>query len=251
MRRIYIGNNLFKTKNILSIKGETYHYLKNVLRLKQKNVFLGFDGSGKEYKVEISEIKKGEILGKILEEKEIYYPETDFNLNLFQCIPKGEKFEFIIKETTQLGVKRIVPVISKRVIVKITYKRIENKIDRWKKIAEESSKVSGRTFVPEISRPVKFKDCIKEDKDLGIIFWEGERKLTVKDFIKNLNRDSLKNKKINVFIGPEGGFDEEEIEIAKSYNYYILSLGKRILKVETASIISIGILIYELENLQK
>ncbi|MCM8818469.1 MAG: 16S rRNA (uracil(1498)-N(3))-methyltransferase [Candidatus Omnitrophica bacterium] len=251
MRRVYIGTDAYKSENIFFIKGETYHYLKNVLRLKIGNVFIGFDGSGKEYEIEIMEIKKGVIIGKIKVEIQVYFPETEFNLNLFQCIPKSEKFEFIIRETTQLGIKRIVPVLSKRVIVKIQKERIENKINRWEKIAKESAKVSGRTFIPEISKPAKFEDCIKEPKDYGIIFWEGERKNTIKDFFRNLNGDSIKNKKINVFIGPEGGFDKEEIEIAKNYNYFVASLGKRILKVETASVISIGILIYELENLYK
>ncbi|MCM8804186.1 MAG: 16S rRNA (uracil(1498)-N(3))-methyltransferase [Candidatus Omnitrophica bacterium] len=249
MRRVYLGNDCLKLKDRFYIKGETFHYLKNVLRMKEGDVFIGFDGSGKEYKINIENIKRTEILAGILEEKEVYNPELPFNIQLFQCIPKGEKFDFIIRETTQLGVKKIVPVISKRVIVKISEDKIENKIKRWKKIAEESSKVSGRVFVPEISKPLRFEDCIKEKKDFGILFWEGEREMNIKKIIKYLNREKIYNKKINVFIGPEGGFDEKEIELAKESGYFTTSLGKRILKVETASIISIAILIYELENI--
>jgi 16S rRNA (uracil1498-N3)-methyltransferase len=249
MKRIYIGMDLFKKENIFYIKGETYHYLKNVLRLREKDIFIGFDGSGREYKIEILKIGKKEIVGKIMEKKEVYSTELPFNLQLFQCIPKGEKFDFIIRETTQLGVKKIVPVISKRVIVKLNRENIEKKLKRWMKIAEESAKSSGRTFVPEIIKPVKFEECIKEDKNYGIIFWEGERNFTIKDLIQKLRGQTINEKKINVFIGPEGGFDEEEIGIAKKLNYYSVSLGKRILKVETASIVAISILIYELENL--
>lgn len=248
MRRIYIGTETYRSKDFFIIKGETYHYIRNVLRLKIKDVFLGFDGSGKEYKIEITEIKKGEILGRIEEELQVFSPETEFNINLFQSIPKGEKFDFIIREATQLGVKRIVPVLSKRTVVRIKEERVKNKINRWKRIASEASKISGRTFIPEISEIAKFKDCIKEEKDYGIIFWEGERKNTIKEFLKILNRENIKGKKINVFIGPEGGFDEDEIKLAKENNYFISSLGKRILKVETAAIVSIAVLIYELEN---
>jgi len=249
MRRIYIGNDCLKVREKLIFKGEVYHYVKNVLRFRKGDRFIGFDGSGKEYEIEIFKINKNELWGKIIEEKEVYNPELSFNLQLFQCIPKGEKFDFIVREVTQLGVKRIVPVISKRTIVKIPDGKRENKIKRWIKIAEESAKVSGRTFVPEIVFPVKFEECIKEEKDFGIIFWEGERDFTLKDFIQKLKGENIKNKKINVFIGPEGGFDEEEIEFAKKNNFFILSLGKRILKVETASVVSIAILIYEFENL--
>ena len=248
MRRIYLGTDIFRKEDFFYIKGETYHYLKNVLRLKRKDIFVGFDGSGKEYFIEISEIGKGLIIGKILEEKEVYSTELPFDLQLFQCIPKGEKFDFIIRETTQLGIKKIIPVISKRVIVKISREKIETKLRRWQKIAEDSAKLSRRTLIPEIRKPVRFEECIKEDKDFGIIFWEGERDFTLKNFVDKLKGENIKNKKINVFVGPEGGFDEEEIKLAKNYGYYSISLGKRILKVETASIVAISILIYELEN---
>jgi 16S rRNA (uracil1498-N3)-methyltransferase len=249
MRRVYLGTDCIKIKDNFLIKNYTLHYLKNVLRFKNGERFIGFDGSGKEYEIEILKIKKNEIWGKIVEEKVVYNPELPFNLQLFQCIPKGEKFDFIIREVTQLGVKRIFPVISKRTIVKIPKEKEENKVKRWIKIAEESSKISGRTFVSEIGKPVEFEKCINEEKDIGIIFWEGEREFTIKDFIRKIEDKEIKGKKINVFIGPEGGFDEEEIGLAKENNFFILSLGKRILKVETASIVSIAILIYELENL--
>lgn len=251
MRRIYLGNDCFRLKDRFLIREETFHYLKNVLRFNERDVFIGFDGSGKEYKIEIEKIGRKEILAKILEEKVIYSSELDFTLQLFQCIPKGDKLDFIIREVTQLGVKRIVPVISKRTSVKIPRERIENKIKRWNKIAEEASKVSGRVFVPEISELSNFEKSIREEKDIGIIFWEGERNRTIKDIIKGIDKDKIINKKINVFIGPEGGFDEDEIKLAIENNYIPTSLGKRILKVETASVISIGILIYELENLSK
>ncbi|MFN4228051.1 MAG: RsmE family RNA methyltransferase, partial [Candidatus Ratteibacteria bacterium] len=148
MRRIYLGNDCFRLKDRFLIRKETFHYLKNVLRFNERDFFIGFDGSGKEYKIEIEKIEKKEILAKILEERVIYSSELGFTLQLFQCIPKGDKLDFIIREVTQLGVKRIVPVISKRTSVKIPRERIENKIKRWNKIAEEASKISGRVFVP-------------------------------------------------------------------------------------------------------
>ncbi|MCM8767805.1 MAG: 16S rRNA (uracil(1498)-N(3))-methyltransferase [Candidatus Omnitrophica bacterium] len=251
MRRIYFGNDCFRLKDRFYIRGETFHYLKNVLRFKKGIVFIGFDGTGKEFTVEIEKIDKKEILGKILEERGIYSSELNFNLQLFQCIPKGDKFDFIIREVTQLGVKKIVPVISKRTIARIPEEKIENKIKRWNRIAEEASKISKRTFVPEISEILNFEESIKEEKDIGIIFWEGEKERSIKDVIKHLSKDKIIDKRINVFIGPEGGFDQDEIKLAIENHYLPTSLGKRILKVETASLLSIGILIYELENLCK
>ncbi|MCM8785377.1 MAG: 16S rRNA (uracil(1498)-N(3))-methyltransferase [Candidatus Omnitrophica bacterium] len=251
MRRVYLGNDCLNLKDRFYIKGETFHYLKNVLRMKEGDIFIGFDGSGMEYMIEIEKIENKEILAKILEEKEIYSCELNFDIQLFQCIPKGDRFDFIIREVTQFGVKRIVPVISKRTIVKISEEKIEKKIKRWNKIAQEASKISRRTFIPEISNLSDFEKCIKEEKDIGIIFWEGEKERTIKDVIKEIDKEKSIIKKINVFIGPEGGFDEDEIKLAIENGYITTSLGKRILKVETASVISMGILIYELENLYK
>lgn len=249
MKRIYLGTEWIKKRQNCLIKGDTFHYLKNVLRFKEGDIFKGFDGTGKEYEIKIKKIKKERIEGEIINEVVLFSTEPKFSLCLFQCIPKGNKMDFIIREITQLGVKKIVPVISKRTVVKVYQERIENKIKRWEKIAGEAAKISGRSLIPEIDFPVNFEDAIKEKKDYGIVFWEGETEFSIKDFIKDLKKEKVIGSRFNVFIGPEGGFDEDEIKIAKDFGFNIVSLGRRILKVETASVVAVAILMYEFENL--
>ncbi len=246
MKRIFLNRDecLFD-KDKAEIKGGTYHYLKDVLRVKQDDVFVGFDGSGKEYLIEISRVDKKNIKGKIIKVEEKFDIEIPYDVCLFQCLPKGKKMEQILECVTQLGVKKIWPVISKRVISNV---KKEKKIERWKKITEQASKVSGRTIIPEIGDFLKYEDAIKIKKDIGIIFWEGERKI-LREVIKEKNiTKKIEDKKIHIFIGPEGGFDEEEILLAKKNNFLISSLGKRILKVEIASIVATALIVYELEQ---
>ncbi|HRR95450.1 MAG TPA: RsmE family RNA methyltransferase, partial [Candidatus Ratteibacteria bacterium] len=134
MKRIYLNRNdwLIEKDNV-KIRGETYHYLKNVLRMKPNDIFAGFDGSGKEYLIEVSKMVKGIIYGKIIKAEKKFDIETPFDICLFQAVPKGKKMEQIVEGTAQLGVKKIYPVISKRVIVNIEdKKKKEKKIKRWK-----------------------------------------------------------------------------------------------------------------------
>ena len=252
MKRIYLNRNdwLIEKDNV-KIRGETYHYLKNVLRMKPNDIFAGFDGSGKEYLIEVSKMVKGIIYGKIIKAEKKFDIETPFDICLFQAVPKGKKMEQIVEGTAQLGVKKIYPVISKRVIVNIEdKKKKEKKIERWKKVCQQASKVSGRVIVPDVVSFMNFNDAIKIQKDIGIVFWEGESRI-LRDIIVEEKIKITENKKIHIFIGPEGGFDEEEISLAKENNFLISSLGKRILKVEIASIVATAIVIYEFEQILK
>lgn len=247
MRRVYIRNECVIERKKLRIKGETKHYLVNVLRLKEGDEIIGFDGSGVEYKLKLVEIGKHEIEALIMEKGKVYSVETPFEVILFQSLPKGKKMDFIVRETTQLGVKKIIPVISKRVVPFLDTEKRKKKIERWRKIAAESSRVSGRSVVPEIGNFTDFSEAVEFKTDYSIIFWEGETK-SLKDVLKEISPISPQFS-IKVFIGPEGGYGEEEVEMVKKYGGISVSLGKRILKVETASVVSLAILIYELENL--
>ncbi len=252
MKRIYLNrNDCLIEKDNVKIRGETYHYLKNVLRINRNNVFTGFDGSGKEYIIEVLKIHNGFLEGKVINVEKKFDIEVPFDICLFQAVPKGKKMEQIVEGTAQLGVKKIYPVISKRVIVDIEdKKKEEKKIERWKKVCQQASKVSGRVIVPDVVSFMNFNDVIKIQKDIGIVFWEGERKI-LRDIIIEENIKIIENKKIHIFIGPEGGFDEEEISLAKENNFLISSLGKRILKVEIASIVATALVIYEFEQILK
>jgi len=247
MKRIYLdGNDCDISQKKIRVRGDTFHYIRKVLRMKCGDVFSGFDGTGFEYTVRICAWEEDFLEGTILESKNVADTETPFNLQLFQSIPKGGKMDFIIRETSQLGVKKIVPVISRRVIGSLTTERSSRKTERWRRIAAEASKVAGRKCITEISEVMKFEDAVGMKSDLSIFFWE--RAVTpLRRTIQNISlpgTDAL----IRIFVGPEGGYTEEEALLAHHCGAVQASIGRRILKVETASVIASALTIYELES---
>lgn len=247
MRRIYLDpTDCEKKDNYIYIKSASFHYLSNVLRIEEGDTFLGFDGSGIEYTILIVKVEKKSIKGEILKTKKITEIEPIFNINLFQSLPKGSKMDKIIDEVGQLGIKKLYPVISCRVIPQIKEENIINKRRRWKRIAAESSKIAGRDFVMDVESPINFKDAVRIPADVKLIFWE-KATLPLITCIRNLSK--LKEGTfVNLFVGPEGGYTDEEISLAREYGALSVSIGKRILRVETASVIAVALTIYELED---
>jgi len=245
MRRIYLDNVERKGK-FLNIYGDTFFYLSKVLKMKKGEEFLGFDGSGKEYILKVNEIGKDFLRGEIINSKEVFDTECKVEIILCQSLPKFKKMDIIVNWATQLGVKKIVPVISERVITRFEKEKGKKKVERWRRVAIEASKVSGRVFIPEIYPVTKFEDALKMKSDFSIIFWEGEKR-PLKDILNYIPKKSPLT--IKIFIGPEGGYSEKEVEMAKNNGFFSASLGRRILKVETASIISVGILLFHLGDL--
>jgi len=153
----------------------------------------------------------------------------------------------IISEVAQLGVKKVYPVISRRVIVNLTSDRTLYKKERWQRISAEASKVAGREIVMGIEQPIKFDEAIKIQADIKILFWE-KATTSLRDITRNFP-GIKKGANIHIFIGPEGGYGDEEISLAEQYGAVNVSMGKRILKVETASVIAVALTIYEIENI--
>ncbi|MDD3726423.1 MAG: RsmE family RNA methyltransferase [Candidatus Ratteibacteria bacterium] len=249
MKRIYLDPaDCEKDGNNIYIKGSSSHYLINVLRMKDGDVFVGFDGSGYEYEIVISSINKRALYGTIIKTEQAVEMESTFNIVLFQCLPKGHKFDQIISDVAQLGVQKIYPVVSSRVIPHITGEDVAHKKARWKRIAGEASKVAGRRVVMDIEDPIKFEDALKLPSDIKIIFWE-KSTTPLKMFFHNITK--LKQAtSINIFVGPEGGYTDEEVSLAEKYGISNVSMGKRIIRVETASVIAVALVIYEMENLE-
>lgn len=223
--------NILINKTIHLSKEDT-NYLSNVLRLKRGDSITISNGQGKSF---IARIVGRGILEVIDELQEI--KEETFNLTLCQALLKGEKMELVIQKATELGIKRIIPFKSSRCIIRDT-----QKIERWRRIAKEASEQSGRNVVPEINHLIDFSRLI-EEIDNGLLFWEGESIGLIDKFTElDLNKD------IYLIIGPEGGFSEEEIEKARVKGIITASLGKRILRAETAAITAVAILVFLLQN---
>ena len=173
--------------------------------------------------------------------------EAKTYIHIFQGLPKGEKLEFIIEKCTEIGVKEITPVVMKRTIVKIDEKDKAKKLARWNKIAEVAAKQSGRDKILKVNEITNFKNIFEiiKEYDIVLVAYEKEKNNTLKDALININKAN-QPLRIAVLIGPEGGIDDEEI--AQLHNYTIVTLGKRILRTETAPLVISSNIIYELEE---
>jgi 16S rRNA (uracil1498-N3)-methyltransferase len=204
------------------------------LRLKPGHEIILFDEGGIEHIGRIEEVNTKEIKILIMESRQVE-TESKLKINLLQGIPKGNKMDLIVEKATELGVKNIVPVITERSQVGQT-----QKIKRWQRIAVESSKQCGRVIPPTIHEVVDFQKAIEYSYygKLNIILYE-----KCKDSIKSIiNNDTQYYDNIIFFVGPEGGFSENEIRLAQDKGFIPIGLGPRILRTETASIVAISIL---------
>ena len=244
MRRIYLSDCKIEGEKIY-IKGETLHYIKNVLRLMPEDMFIGFDGKGLEYTLVIKHINNNIIYTEIKEKRKIFETESDIEIILCIALTKNRIFDRVIEKAAEMGVKRIIPVKTARSIIDIEKENIKYKIIRWKKLLSEGSKISGSAEIPDIISPLSFQDAVNIKTDYSIFFWE-QAETPLKNIFSNIK--IVPELKIKIFIGPEGGFTEEEAEIAKNSGAFIVSLGKRILRVETAAIVALGIIFYQIES---
>jgi len=260
MRRFYVENIEGDT---VIIDGSEAHHIKNVLRQKIGDEVFLFDGKGNEYKAEIIEFlsfNSGPAVKLKIVSKTHKDIEPSVKINLYQSLPRLKKFDFIVEKATELGVNKIIPVISERVQLPKDVIQNPAKLARWRKIALSAAKQCGRVVVPEVTEITKFHDAVviaspesigvnsaKQPKTetISIIPWESEQNTTLKKVLKTAN---CQLSTVNLFIGPEGGFSESEIELARQNGVVPVSLGKRILRTETAPIVVIANLLYELEN---
>ena len=223
-----INNNNFVVDN------EQFHYLANVRRFNIGDIINIFDGLGNSFVAKIEKIEKKQISGKIISSKTFQLPNK--KISLYTAIPQGERFDWLIEKASEIGVFKIVPVIYERSIVKDFS---ENKMERYRKISMAASSQSWRADIMQIENPVKFLeilDILKEQKkSLNILPYESEEE----NNIISLKTSNIKN--INIFIGPEGGFDNKEVEIAMNNNFKIVTLGENILRTETAALVSSSI----------
>lgn len=221
--------------------GEDEKHIKTVLRARVGEELTLCDGEGMDYQCRIASMERGVLLDIL--SKEVCETEPKTKITLYQGLPKADKMELIIQKCVELGVDRIVAVSTERAIVKLD-KKESKKLERWQKIAEAAAKQSGRGKIPEIGQQVlKFKEAVAEATALdgAIIPYEKEQETGIRRFVQGFRGGS-----IGVFIGPEGGFAEEEIALAKEAGITPITLGKRILRTETAGMTTIAVLLYEL-----
>lgn len=236
--------------NKITIIGEDVNHIKNVLRLKiDDNIQICNVDTSINYTCGISKINNESIECIIFNEAKSNC-ESNIQVHIFQGLPKADKMELIIQKSVELGASEIIPVEMKRCVVKIDEKSKQKKIERWQKISEVAAKQSGRDIVPKINNIVNIKSiCNSINKyDIVLLAYENEKENTLKnELIKLKGKNNLK---IGIIIGPEGGIDEQEVNMLKQSGAKIITLGNRILRTETVALVVTGIIMYELENLE-
>lgn len=238
-------NNINLEQNTCIIEGEDVKHISRVLRSRENDKLEVCDMDNNEYICEIKEINKDNILLDIIEKVNIKR-ESNLKVKLYQGMPKGTKMELILQKLTEIGVDEIVLVQTKRSVTKIDNKKEDKKIERWERIIYEAAKQSKRGKIPKLTGVLTFKEALADmqNNDLNICPYENERTISIKEAIKDSSANT-----IGIFVGPEGGFEEEEVEKIQEIDGKVVSLGPRILRTETASVVASSIVLYELSDL--
>lgn len=242
MPKFFVPKENISEDKIL-ICGEDVAHIKKVLRYCEGDKLCLCDGAGTDYVAQIVDLLDKEIICSITS-KQKADTEAKISVTLYQGLPKASKMDYIIQKTTELGIVKIVPCIMSRCVVKIDNKKdAQKKQQRWQKIAEEAAKQSGRGIIPEVKEPITFSEAIEEMKKADICFapYECEEEGRLKNVLTK--KQNIKN--ISFIIGPEGGFDLSEIEKLKENKIDTVTLGKRILRTETAGEAVLSMIMYE------
>ena len=246
MYQFFVAPSQITDKTVI-IEGGDVNHIKNVLRMKPGEEIAVSNGQdGKEYRCGIVSIEEEKVICELRFVKEDGL-ELSSRVHLFQGLPKADKMELIIQKAVELGVYEIVPVETKRAVVKLDAKKAKQKTERWQAIAEAAAKQSKRRIVPQVSEPITFGQALKqaESMEVKLIPYElAEGMERTKEVISHLPEGA----DIAVFIGPEGGFEEAEIAKAKENGVEPITLGKRILRTETAGFTVMAWIMYQLEK---
>ena len=232
-------------KEYVTITGSDVNHIKNVLRMRPGEK-IRVSSSSRDMFCEIAELTDDFVQADILDEEA---PDTELpsRIYLFQGLPKGDRMEYIIQKSVELGVYEIIPVAMKYCVVKLDAKKAGNKVKRWQAISESAAKQSKRLLIPEVKEPVKFSEALKlaSDLDVRLIPYELAEGM---DGTRRIIQSVKPGQSVAVFIGPEGGFEEAEVELAKEAGFQAITLGRRILRTETAGMTVLSILMYQLEE---
>ena len=244
MHRFFTDPSQIREKEIL-LTGPDVNHIRNVLRMRCGDEILISNGQGTDYHCRLEELGEVSVTASVMWELS-GNAELPCPITLFQGLPKGDKMEFIIQKAVELGVYRIIPVATRRAVVKLDKKKEEAKVRRWNGIAESAAKQSGRSMIPEVTGVMSFKEALTFAGGLGV-------KVIPFEHARGMDGTRQEFERIGpgtdagIFIGPEGGFEDEEIAQAASAGVKAVSLGRRILRTETAGLMALSVIGYLLE----
>ena len=237
--------------NKIYVNGADYNHIKNVIRLKCGDEVListktSDNVAPENYMCSLCAYTEQEAVFDIVKSK-VESNELPCHVILYQGLPKADKLEFIIQKAVELGASEIVPVAMKRCVVKLDEKKAQAKLTRWNAISESAAKQSKRSIIPKVCSVLPYKQAVAEAAgcDMALVPYENEAGMAA---TRELVSGIMPGSRVAVFIGPEGGFEEDEIELARSNGMHTITLGKRILRTETAGMALLSMLAYALED---
>ena len=247
MQKFFVETKQIKNEKI-TIIGEDVKHITSVLRMKVGEVIqIGNKETSENYIAKIAQIGEENVITNIIKKVE-ETSESNVQIDLYQGLPKADKMELIIQKTTEIGVSKIIPVEMTRCVVKLEEKEAKKKTERWQKIALSAAEQSKRDKIPTIENKINLKQIIEKIKeyDCFLVAYEEEHQITLKQALQRLNKKQYY--KIGILVGPEGGIDTKEIALLKENGATIVTLGRRILRCETAPITMVSNILYELES---
>jgi 16S rRNA (uracil1498-N3)-methyltransferase len=243
--RIYLPRHL-ETGAVCSAAADQARYLKTVLRMKEGDPLLIFNGTDWEFEAVIRRQTAQGVELEITGRQRL--PAAGIHVTLCQAVPKADKMDGIIRHATELGAERILPFMAERSIPRWRQEQLPRRRERWQKIAVEASRQCGRSDIPEVGEIVTFERmlCCVPEGGLRLIPWEEETTTGIREVLRDPARVGITD--FVLVIGPEGGFSAKEIDQARQAGFLSVSLGRRVLRVETASLAVIAILQYEMDS---
>lgn len=247
MQRFFVEpHQIDEEAHQIHITGSDVNHISNVLRMKTGEELWISDGSKYEYRCTIESFEPDEVLLHIVYSQEPEY-ELPCRIYLFQGLPKADKMELIIQKAVELGAYEIIPVETKRCVVKLDGRKSAKKTARWQQISESAAKQSKRMLIPNVHEVLTFREALKyaESMDVRLVPYELARGMQeTKEILTGIEP----GQSVGIFIGPEGGFEEKEIEAAIEGGAKPITLGRRILRTETAGLAILSVLMFQLEN---
>ncbi len=242
MHRFFVPPEILHTDPVI-LPPETSHQVSSVLHLKEGQSIALLDNAGSEYITELVTVGNKVVLGRVAE----IWPslsEPSTGITLYLALTQREKFEWALQKCCEAGASSFVPVISSRSLVQ-TITEGRTKLERWQKILQEAAEQSGRGRIPALLEPQRYGQALahaRQNSTVSLVAWEKEEKNSVKQTLEKIKPGSS----ISVFIGPEGGFSEDEIDLACQVGAIPVSLGPRILRMETAAVVMVALILYQL-----
>lgn len=229
-----------KYEENMTLSGQVAHHILDVLRMQKNEEIELVTDDGVIARVKILEIGDGWL--KVATQEVLAEPhESKCRVTLAQGLAKGEKMDFVLQKAVELGASRIIPVVMDNCVVKIAEEKSSKKLERWQKIVQSAAQQAKRDRVPELLPISTFAEALQGDYDLRLLAYEGETQVMLKDVLRG-----SEYKNILVLIGPEGGITEKELELARVAGARTVSLGRRILRTETAGLVVLSNIFYEL-----